>query len=249
MTFELCTFSLLIMSLKSVLSSMFIAANNHNRANILKLAARCPAGHMLDLGCDEGSWTLVVGQSAKAKKISGVELNPSAAEIARNKGIEVTIADLKEVLPYPSGKFDLIHSNQVIEHVPDIDRFASEAFRVLKPNGHFIVSTENGSSWHNIFASIMGWQIFSLTNLSSIQSGVGNPLALHRGSKDFTSTWTHKVIFNYLGLIEFLKLHGFTDIKVMGAGYYPLPTIFGKWDVRHAHFLTVSALKPEISGK
>jgi SAM-dependent methyltransferase len=235
------------MGLKSFLNGLFLAANDHNRSNILSLAARESAATMLDLGCDEGTWTLEVAQKAKVQKITGVELNPTAAELARKKGIEVAIADLKDRLPFSEAAFDLIHSNQVIEHVPDVDQFASEAFRVLKPNGRLIVSTENGSSWHNIFAAILGWQIFSLTNLSSVQSGVGNPMALHRGSRDFASTWTHKVIFNYRGLVEFLALHGFTDIQVSGAGYYPFPTRWGSWDVRHAHFLTVSARKPRLS--
>ncbi len=232
------------MGLKSVLNSMFLAANEHNRSNILKLAGAEKSRHLLDLGCDEGTWTLEVAKSARVENITGLEINPQAAKEAELKGIKVIVGDLKESLPFESNKFDLIHSNQVIEHVPDIDKFASEAFRVLAPHGRFVVSTENGSSWHNIFASIMGWQIFSLTNLSSVQSGIGNPMALHRGSRDFASSWTHKVIFNHRGLIEFLAIHGFVDLRVMGAGYYPLPSRFGSWDPRHAHFLTISARKP-----
>lgn len=232
------------MSLKKLLNRMFLAANDHNLANILSLASVTTAKDFLDLGCDDGVWTMKVASGAGAQNVFGVELNPKAAAIAQEKGIEVSICDLKDPLPFAGDRFDLIHTNQVIEHVPDIDRFASEAFRVLRKGGRMVLSTENGSSWHNIFAAAMGWQTFSLTNLSSLQSGVGNPLALHRGSKDFSSTWTHKVIFNYRGLIEFLELHGFRNIVVKGAGYYPLPTAFAKLDPRHAHFITLSAQKP-----
>lgn len=52
----------------------------------------------------------------------------------------------------------------MIEHVSNVDLFVSEVFRVLKKGGHAVISTENGSSWHNVFAAAMGWQIFSLTN-------------------------------------------------------------------------------------
>jgi hypothetical protein len=53
-------------------------------------------------------------------------------------------------------------------------------------------------SW-NIFAAAMGWQIFSLTNVSAMSSGVGNPLALHHGHRRALASWTHKAIFNYRG--------------------------------------------------
>lgn len=231
---------------KGVLTGMFLSANEHNKQNILNLAKRSKGGSFLDLGCDEGTWTLQVAASAQASRVAGIELNAQAAGLAQQKGVEVRVGDLMDVLPYQENSFDLVHANQVIEHVPNIDHFASEAFRVLKPGGHLIVSTENGSSWHNILAAIMGWQIFSLTNLSSVQSGIGNPLALHRGSKDFATTWTHKVIFNYQGLKEFLQLHGFKDLSISGAGYYPFPTSFGALDPRHAHFITVSAVKPKV---
>lgn len=52
------------------------------------------------------------------------------------------------------------------------------------------------------------------------------------------------MIFNYLGLVEFLQIHGFRNLVVRGAGYYPFPAILGKWDARHGHFLAVRAEKP-----
>ncbi len=229
--------------LKQILVGMFMAANRRNRANILKLAGHEKSKKILDLGCDDGQWTFQVAKSAQAEEIFGIEINPVAAAAARKNGIQVTVGDLADPLPFADSTFDLVHTNQVIEHVPDIDQFAREAFRVLKPGGRLILSTENGSAWHNVFAAAMGWQIFSLTNLSSLQSGVGNPLALHRGSTEFSNSWTHKVIFNYRGLIEFLALHGFKNISVRGAGYYPLPSILGDVDRRHAHLLALSGQK------
>ena len=135
----------------------------------------------------------------------------------------------------------------MIEHISNLDIFAAEISRVLKRGGYVIISTENASSWCNILASIFGWQIFSLTNISRKKSGIGNPLSLHRNSQKFRDlqSWTHKTIFNYRGLIEFFEAYNFKIKEVVGAGYFPLPNVFSKFDKRHSHFITLKACKNE----
>lgn len=215
-----------------------------NHRNILESCAGNHGGTLLDLGCDDGTWTLELVEAAKCTSVLGVEIVQQRADAARAKGIEVMIADLADPLPLSEACFDVVHANQVIEHVPDIDLFASEIFRVLRPGGIAVVSTENASSWHNVISVALGWQMFSLTNLSGRRLGIGNPLALHRGEADHLKTWTHKVIFSYRGLIEFFEAHGFLVQQIHGAGYHPLPAWVGKVDVRHAHFLTAQVKKP-----
>src|SRR5207237_1346369 len=78
-------------------------------------------------------------------------------------------------IPIRDESFDAISSNQVIEHLSDTDIFLAESFRVLRPGGHVVVSTENMSSWHNLAALLLGWQAFSLTNITDKRSGIGNP--------------------------------------------------------------------------
>jgi ubiquinone/menaquinone biosynthesis C-methylase UbiE len=229
--------------MKGWFQKQFDAAMKLNRQNILDM---CPhrVDTLLDLGCDDGEWSVQVANAAQAKTVQGVEIVPERASAAEERGIYVTRADLAANLPLPSAEFDLVHANQVIEHVADIDLFAAEIFRVLRPGGTVIISTENGSSWHNLFAMALGWQMFSLTNLSERRLGIGNPLALHRGESDHMKTWTHKVIFSYRGLREFFEAHGFYVQGIRGAGYYPLPAGLGRLDVRHAHFLTLVASRP-----
>jgi SAM-dependent methyltransferase len=161
--------------------------------------------------------------------------------MAKSRGVQVAVADLDSQFPYDDQSFDLVHANQVIEHVSDVDHFLAETARILRVGGTAIISTENGSSWHNIFASTMGWQMFSLTNVSQLASGVGNPMALHRGDQRPLVSWKHKTIFNYRGLIEIIGLHGLTVVRTTGAGYYPLPAVLGRVDPRHSHFITVKA--------
>jgi SAM-dependent methyltransferase len=231
--------------LKSFFTKMYGEAADLNRRNILRLARQAPAGgRILDLGCDDGVWSSKLAAESKASSIDGVEIVAEAADRAEALGIRVARLNLNEPLrDLQSDTYDLVHANQVIEHVTNVDTFVSEVYRLLRPGGYAVISTENGSSWHNVFAAILGWQIFSLTNVSGRIAGLGNPCAIQRGNQPFSATWTHKTIFNYRGLIEMFEVHGFRDIVVKGAGYFPLPSVLGTVDVRHSAFITVGARK------
>lgn len=231
--------------IKKLLQSMFESAANLNRQNILDSIPNMPQGKLLDLGCDDGKWTMELARRMGTTSVFGLEIVAFRAQEAQRMGVNVTMGDLSTKLPFKDHEFDVIHANQVIEHVPDVDVFTAEIFRVLKPGGYVVVSTENGSSWHNIFASILGWQIFSLTNMSEKVQGVGNPMALHRGAANHLKSWTHKVIFNYRGLKEFFAAYSFESIGIRGSGYYPLPSWMGRIDPRHAHFVTLVGRKSD----
>lgn len=230
--------------LKPLLTRIYDRAAEMNRANIAALVQRAGGRSLLDLGCDDGIFTRRLAAAMGATDVQGVEVVEEAARRAGENGVQVTRADLSKPLTMlPDGHFDVVHANQVIEHVPNVDLFVAEIFRLLKPGGHAVVSTENGSSWHNVFAAAMGWQIFSLTNVSSLKAGLGNPFAIQRGGDPYTGTWTHKTIFNYRGLIEMFQAHGFSNTSVKGAGYFPLPAFLGRMDARHSAFITISARK------
>jgi SAM-dependent methyltransferase len=229
--------------MKKSLENMWLNAMAMNKQNILALLQPKPDAALLDLGCDDGLWTVKLGEKIKTKNLFGVDIVEERVRLACQNGVNTTRADLNQPLRFSGESFDVIHANQVIEHVSNLDLFLSEVHRLLKPGGYVVMSTENGSSWCNIFSAIMGWQIFSLTNISALQLGLGNPLALHQNSVLELSSWTHKTIFNYRGLIDFFSIHGFLVTEIVGAGYFPLPAVIGRIDPRHSHFLTISASK------
>ena len=82
-----------------------------------------------------------------------------------------------------------------------------------------------------------------MTNVSRVQVGIGNPLALHRGENLSFSSWQHIRVFAYQGLKEIFENKGFKVEKILGAGYYPLPNFFAKLDPRHSAFLTIKGRK------
>jgi 2-polyprenyl-3-methyl-5-hydroxy-6-metoxy-1,4-benzoquinol methylase len=213
-----------------------------NLANIEQALESLPAGgRLLDLGCDDGALTLKFAEAARAPEVYGVELVQAAANAARERGISVTEADLNHPLPFRDGEFDVVVSNQVIEHLVNTDTFVSEIGRILSPRGVAVTSTENLASWHNIAALALGWQPFSLSNVTKQRSGLGNPLAIHRQEETSRETWQHVKVFSYRGLRELFESHGLTVRAILGAGYYPLATGVGKLEPRHAAFLTVVA--------
>src|ERR1700694_787777 len=229
--------------IRNLAGRLFNSAAELNRRNILELPSREPQSNLCDLGCDDGKWTMELARACHCSHVYGIEIVPERAEEARARGVEVAASDLNRPFPFPDGAMDVVHANQVIEHVPDVDHFMSEIHRVLRFGGFSIISTENGSSWHNVFAAVMGWQIFSATNVSGRVGGLGNPLAIHRGTQHDLVSWTHKTIFHFRGLVALAEVHGLKVVKVMSAGYHPLPPGLGQLDPRHAHFLALKAVK------
>lgn len=225
------------------LDKMYNKAANMNRDNIADLLDVNPRAKFLDIGCDDGVWTMKCADRVTTKDVHGVDVVEERLEMARKLNVDARKADILDGLPYEENTFDAIMSNQVIEHVGNVDKYITEVHRVLKSGGYAVISTENASSWINVFAVAMGWQMFSLTNLSSTYMGLGNPLAQWRGKKLDLPSWSHKTIFSYRGLKEFFEVYGFEVIDLYGAGYFPAPARIGRVDPRHAHFITIKVRK------
>lgn len=230
-------------TLRTAAANQWNAAMEGNLENMERaLRGVAPRARLLDLGCDDGERTARFALAAQATDVHGVELSHEAAEQARGRGYTVVEANLDEPLPYPDASFDCVVSNQVIEHVTDTDLFVSETRRVLALGGIAIISTENLASWHNVGALLFGWQPFSLSNVSRLRFGLGNPLAILRGGDDETRDgWQHRRVFSHRGLLELFLAHRFSDVDLLGSGYYPFPHRVGRLDPRHAAFLTAVA--------
>jgi methionine biosynthesis protein MetW len=227
----------------------YAEAEHFNIKNInaaLRLAR--PVERIIDLGCGDGRNTLEALDGIAYSELWGLEVHQPSCEQARKRGIRAVHGDLNERLPFGDDFFDVVMANQVFEHLSNTDGFLSEAYRILRRGGLAIVSTENMASWHNIVALLFGWQPFSAVNFSTRAYPVGNPLALHAGANDRAAIvthdgMTHRRIFAYRGLKEVIAAHGFEIVNIFGSGYHPLPAAIGRFDPRHAHFLTVAARK------
>jgi SAM-dependent methyltransferase len=227
----------------SFLESIYSSAVELNHKNIFELFDLNQGVYFLDLGCDDGVLTKKMAQIISTDKVFGVEIVDERIKMSEEKGIAVKNFDLNEKFNFEDESIDVVHANQVIEHLHNSDNFLGEIYRILKKGGYAIISTENASSWCNIFASIMGWQIFSLTNFSSKKQGIGNPFALHRDGEVHLDSWNHIRIYNIRGLKEYFEAFGFKVEKIRGAGYFPLLCMLGDIDKTHCHFMTFKVRK------
>jgi hypothetical protein len=122
-----------------------------------------------------------------------------------------------------------------------------EVGRVLVPGGLALVCTENLASWHNLGALMLGYQPFSLTNVSRVRP-IGNPFALHAGEELTRDSRQHVHVLSFRALRDLFVAHGFAVEWECGAGYHPFFGRAASWladhDPRHAHFIAVGARSP-----
>jgi SAM-dependent methyltransferase len=92
---------------------------------------------ILDAGCGSGR---TLEELADYGTVAGLELNPDAADVARDRGCgEVHVGRLEE-LPWSSDTFELITCLDVIEHVPDDRAALRELRRVSRPDGWLLAT-------------------------------------------------------------------------------------------------------------
>lgn len=106
------------------------------RAELDRLPLPRPAD-VLDAGCGSGRTLL---ELVDYGKVSGIELDPDVAAVARDRGLGDVVQGRLEELPWAENSFDLITCLDVIEHTPDDRRTLRELRRVCRPGGFLLVT-------------------------------------------------------------------------------------------------------------
>jgi SAM-dependent methyltransferase len=92
---------------------------------------------VLDAGCGSGR---TLQELRRYGEVSGIELDPGAASVARERECGEVLEGRLEELPWEDGYFDLITCLDVIEHTPDDRVTLAELRRVCKPGGFLLVT-------------------------------------------------------------------------------------------------------------
>lgn len=100
---------------------------------------------VLDFGCGTGYGAHRIAPASTS--VTGVDVSGEAVDYARAHYVadNLRFATIDPVerspLPFADADFDVVLSFQVIEHVPDADRYLAEARRVLAQGGVLVVAT------------------------------------------------------------------------------------------------------------
>lgn len=113
---------------------------------------------LLDMGCGDGIYTAALAKAIEAKEFFGFDISEIAVARAKKNGVHAMRQDIDLVdLSYRNNFFDFIFCGNLIELILNADHLLSEANRVLKPEGYFIVTFPNVASWGSRLALLLGY--------------------------------------------------------------------------------------------
>lgn len=126
-------------------------------ANIKRLLAMCPQGHVEGIDYSEQS----VAVSRKKNR----------ADIGKRCNI---LCGSVSALPYDDGVFDVVTAFETVYFWPELSNDFREVYRVLKPGGRFLICNEAGDpadkSWTD---RIDGMSVYSSDELSRLLTNTG----------------------------------------------------------------------------
>ena len=121
----------------------------HLNTNILNDYSSILTGTVADFGCNHGACTIIASENKNIKEIIGIDINKESLDIANIlthqhgvKNIKYVHSNLTDLSQIPSNYFDNAFSFHTLEHIypNDYDLVFSEWKRVIKNEGHFIIS-------------------------------------------------------------------------------------------------------------
>jgi len=226
--------------LKKVEKSIWGNSDAYNKKKFLDQISSV-GGKVLDLGANDGDFSLEVKSKAKASQVYTLEINPRVVKELKSKGIKVTQHDLNNPFPYKDEFFSLVTANQVVEHLYHTDDFLKEIYRCVKPGGNLVISTTNLAAWHYRLMLLFGQE----------------PICLHPAEVHFgnflkgkpTQRYGHKSIFTHTAFCQFVQWYGFEIVDSYTTSFYPIPEPLGSSILKFigplGTYSTVLARKPK----
>ncbi|MCC7417587.1 MAG: class I SAM-dependent methyltransferase [Acidobacteria bacterium] len=106
---------------------------------VAQALAGCTAPRILDCGCGTGANLELLGRFGHA---CGFDLSPAGLGLARREGRLRTVRASVAAVPFPSGRFDLVTSFDVLYALPPAVEQAAvaEMYRLIRPGGYALVN-------------------------------------------------------------------------------------------------------------
>jgi 2-polyprenyl-3-methyl-5-hydroxy-6-metoxy-1,4-benzoquinol methylase len=199
----------------------YVPLNVHPHSGHAKLLALVGSTkRVLDVGCSSGY--LARPLVARGCTVVGLELDPTAAEAAREVCEEVLVGDVETMeLPFEPGSFDVVLCGDLVEHLRDPEAFLSRVRPFLREHGRLVLTTPNVANWAMRLGLLAGrWRY------------------TERGILDRT----HTHLFTRATLVETLERAGYRVVELDFT--VPLPVARTPATERIAH--AVGRLRPPL---
>jgi ubiquinone biosynthesis O-methyltransferase len=125
---------------------------------IAQLLPLSPHLEVLDAGCGNGS--LAAWLFSRGHNVIGIDIAEDGIEFARlhHSGPRFFVRSVYDTLHdiTPEGKFDVIVSSEVIEHIFAPQKFVANLAQSLKPGGKLIITTPYHGYLKNLSLSLLG---------------------------------------------------------------------------------------------
>lgn len=133
----------------------------------------------------------------------------------KHKDVRTVLCDCQDMHIYKNNYFDLIFSNQVLEHIIYPEKCLHECYRILKKHGVMILTTPNLASWQNRLLLLFGYHPTNYT-VSSEFKDLGFPKFIKK-----KNLYDHPRVFTVRALKEILEKTGFKiiDLEVINHTY------------------------------
>ena len=116
-------------------------AGQERRLAMLNAAAPLTGKRVLEFGCGIGTYVREIRRYTP--HVFGFDIEVERLRLACARGIEGLLAAMAERLPFAEGTFDVVFSNEVLEHVQDDRAACREIARVLRPGGRAVIFVPN----------------------------------------------------------------------------------------------------------
>ncbi len=168
---------------------------------------------VLDLGCGAGTTSMELFRDPDRFAVTGADVSEKALRTYLRDAANPAVRLDAQALPFATAAFDVVVSDDVVEHLVDTDAYAREIHRVLVPDGVLLLSTPNLAAWFNRIALLVGVQP-AYTEVS-FEKVFGRP------GDDIVG---HLRLFTGASIRQFLEHHGFDIPEVRGARFAAIPS-------------------------
>ena len=123
-----------------------------------------PAPRVMDLGCGAGDSVDLFRSVDPEVSWVGVDIEDSPEVAGRTRTDAEFVSFDGRRLPFDDAGFDLVYSQQVLEHVEHPRELVGDAARVLRPGGHLAGSTSQLEAFHS--KSTLNWTPYGFTRIA-----------------------------------------------------------------------------------